>query len=142
MPKLIVHAFVFVAVSMLTTSCLHAGTVDEEEMLGLAAALTKVSAPVHSTVRYKNPPTNIHDEALLGLATAHNPKLLNAFDGYVLKARQDGLYSSVLVCAGHGNTALIEDAGCTGGFDLQIWKTNPQHSCDYVLDLAQTCSGN
>lgn len=134
--------FVFIAVALLTTSCLHAAPVDEEKMLGLAAALIKVSAPVHATVRYKNPPDDLRDDALIALATSHNPALLNAFNGYILKARQNGPNSSVLVCDDRGETALIEDAGCTGSLDLHIWKLTPQQPCDYVLDLDQTCPVN
>jgi len=126
---------VLASVVMLTTSCLHAAQIDAEEVSGLAAALTKVSAPVHSTVRYKNPPADIGDAALLNLATAHNPALLAAFDGYVLKARQDGSNSSVLVCK--GEIALVEDAGCTGKSDWTA--SQPDQPCEYVLDLAATC---
>jgi len=129
------NLIVFASVAVLSASCLHAAQVDPEEISGLAAALTKVSAPVHSTVRYKNPPADIGDAALLALATAHNPSLLAAFDGYVLRARQDGPNSSVLVCK--GEIALVEDAGCTGQSDWHA--TQADHPCDYVLDLATTC---
>lgn len=140
MRTLTLNVIVLSAVALLTTSCLHASAADDEKILGLAAALTKVSSAVNTTVRYKNPPADLHDGPLLAFATAHNPSLLKAFDGYVLKARQSGKNSSVLICDAQGQTALIEDAGCTAKSDLNIQQTHPGQPCDYVLDLAVTCA--
>jgi len=42
---------------------------DREEMYIRASALTKLSAAVESTVRYKNPPPELSDRELLTLAT-------------------------------------------------------------------------
>lgn len=120
-------------------SCLHAAPFDQEELLGAAAALTKVSAPVHTAVRYKNPAKTLADVSLLEFSTAHNPGLLERFKDYTLRARQEGKNSSVLVCDAQGSTALIEDAGCTSHLDRRIWETQPNHPCSYVLDLATTC---
>lgn len=118
-------------------SCLHAQPADPEEVAGLAAALTKVSAPLHSAVRYKTPAPGLKDQALLDFATAHNPALLERFRGYVLKARQENGNSSVLVCDAQGAAALAEDAGCTGAAD---WKAETLETpCAYVLDLKATC---
>lgn len=129
------------AVTLLFASCLHAAQPDEEHMLGLADTLTKLSAPVHTTVRYKTPPPDLADRALLEAAVAHNPRLLSALDGYVLKARQDeNKNSSVLLCDAQGEIAYVEDAGCTSALDQQIWQTHPNHPCTYVLDLAAVCT--
>jgi hypothetical protein len=46
---------------------------DSEEMYVKASALTKLSAAVESTVRYKNPPPDLGDSELLELATRHDP---------------------------------------------------------------------
>ena len=48
---------------------------DREEMYIKASALTKLSAAVESTVRYKNPPPGLNDRELLTLATRHDPAL-------------------------------------------------------------------
>ncbi|MEW5858673.1 MAG: hypothetical protein AB1861_15010 [Cyanobacteriota bacterium] len=49
--------------------CAHFGQSHAEKMLTLASALTKLSAAVESTVRYKNPPQNITDTELLEMST-------------------------------------------------------------------------
>lgn len=135
MRKMTIQVLMIASMALLSTSCLHAAQLDKEEISGLSAALTKVAAPVHSTVRYKNPPADISDAALLSLATTHNPSLLSPFDGYILKARQVGRNSSVLVCK--DEMALVEDAGCTGTSDWHA--VLPDTPCAYVLDLAATC---
>lgn len=122
-----------------TASCFDAVPLDSEKVLGLAGALTKVSATVHTTVRYKNPPPDLMDRELLTLATSHTPKLLDRFDGYVLKARQSGGHSSVLLCDAKGETALVEDAGCTSKSDVHVWETHPGHACVFILNLEETC---
>lgn len=135
------HKFMLVAaLVLLSASCLHAQPIDAEEMAGLSAALLKVSATVHSAVRNKNPDPTLHDADLLAFSTAHMPSYLNRFNGYVLKARQEGKNSSVLVCDAEGKLALIEDAGCTSPSDWQAPALTAP--CDYVLDLAQTCPAN
>lgn len=127
--------------TLLFSSCLHADQPDQEQLLGLADTLTKLSAPVHTTVRYKNPASELADRPLLEAAVAHNPRLLSALDGYVLKARQDeAKNSSVLLCDAKGEIAYVEDAGCTSKLDELIFNTHPNHPCDYVLDLTATCS--
>jgi len=127
------------AIALSATSCLNATPPDNEEMLGLAGALTKVSAMVHTTVRYKKPPPDLADSNLLSLATSPNPKLLDRFNDYVLKARQSEGHSSVLLCDAQGETALVEDAGCTSKSDIHLWETHPGHPCAYVLNLQDTC---
>lgn len=121
-----------------STSCLHAQSVDEEEIATLSAALIKVSSAVHTAVRYKSPDPTLQDNALLDFAIAHNPRLLNRFDAYVLKARQTGANSSVLVCTADGTHALIEDAGCTGQSDWHA--SSLTEPCEYTLDLNAACA--
>jgi hypothetical protein len=134
------NTFAFLAVAVLTTSCLHAAPIDNEKMLGLAAALTKLTASVDSAVLNKGVDPSFEDQALLDFSTAHDPSLLRPFDGFVLKARQSGQDSSVLVCDQNGQIALIEDTACTPFPDQKIWQTTPNQPCDYVLDLAKVCA--
>lgn len=121
-----------------STSCLHAQSVDEEEIASLSAALIKVSSTVHTAVRYKSPDPSLQDKALLEFAISHNPRLLNRFDAYVLKARQTGANSSVLVCTADGVHALIEDAGCTGRSDWHVGSR--AEPCEFKLDLSAVCA--
>lgn len=131
---------VFATTLMLITACVHGGNAAEKEMSEVSAALTKVSAAVHVTVRYETPVPPLADAALLDRATTYNTSLLDRFTAYALKARQVGKNSSVLVCK--DDVALIEDAGCTGELDAPIWESQPDQPCDYVLDLATVCPAN
>lgn len=134
--------FALLAIITLTASCSMAGPLDDRVLLGVGDALTKVSAPVHATVRYKNPPADLQDAALIDMALQDFTERLDPMRGYVLKARQEGRNSSVLLCDEQGQIGLIEDAGCTGELDDKIWRTQPNHPCAYVLDLAVTCPAN
>ncbi|PCI37675.1 MAG: hypothetical protein COB46_13185 [Rhodospirillaceae bacterium] len=139
MRPLLIKTTALFFVSIMASACFHTGSTDEETMLGLASALTKVSAATNSAVRYKHPPADLKDRALLDFATAHNPSLLNKFEGYVLKARQSGKSSSVLVCDEQGKTALIEDTGCTAKLDVHLWQSDPLKACEYDLDIKAVC---
>ena len=76
-----------------------------------ASALTKLSAAVESTVRYKNPPTGLDERELLTLSTRHDPALLDNFKGYTIRVLRQSRHSVVLVCDATGSRALLEDAG-------------------------------
>lgn len=111
---------------------------DSEEMYIKASALTKLSAAVESTVRYKNPPPDLSDSELLALATTHDPALLENFKGYKVRVLRQDQHSAVLVCDGTGARALLEDAGCTGPMDRNRWIGKPQ-PCDFSVDLRKVC---
>jgi hypothetical protein len=111
---------------------------DPEEMYIKASALTKLSAAVESTVRYKNPPPELADDELLKLATRHDPVLLENFRGYKVRVRREARHSIVLVCDASGTRALLEDAGCTGPMDNQRWTGKPQ-PCEFSIDTRAVC---
>ncbi len=111
---------------------------DGEDMYIKASALTKLSAAVESTVRYKNPPSSLTDEQLLELATRHDPILLENFEGYKLRVRREGRHAVVLVCDVFGKRALLEDVGCSGRMDQAHWMGNPE-PCEFSIDLRQQC---
>lgn len=111
---------------------------DGEDMYIKASALTKLSAAVESTVRYKNPPSSLTDEQLLELATRHDPMLLENFKGNKVRVLREGRHSIVLVCDTFGNRALLEDAGCTGRMDRAHW-TGKSEPCKFSIDLRQQC---
>lgn len=112
----------------------------DEDLPNLAEALMPVSSAVDGYLNFSDAPIDLDGKALLDRATAHNPKLLERFAGYVVLARRDGLASSVLVCDKDGTRALMEDSGCTGGkFDARLWDSPAPLPCDFQLDLKQVC---
>ena len=105
----------------------------------LGSALTKLSAAVESTVRYKDPEDRISDAELLILATRHDPGLLEPFADYtVLVLRQDK-HALVLVCTKDGNIGLLEDAGCSSELDRHLWKEEPPKRCEFTVKVQEAC---
>ncbi len=127
-------------VSVLLIGCSIYSSSSDEDMYKLASALTKLSAAVESTVRYKDPPQNLSDDELLDLATRHDPRLLQPFTGYKLRVLSQEHHAIVLICTKDGTHALLEDAGCTGELDVHLWQSNPQLACEFTLTVAQTCT--
>ncbi len=113
---------------------------DSEEMYIKASELTKLSAAVESTVRYKNPPPDLSESELLVLATRHDPVLLENFNGYKVRVLRQDRHSVVLVCDSTGAHALLEDAGCTGPMDRARWMGKPE-PCEFSLDTRNICGG-
>jgi hypothetical protein len=111
---------------------------DREEMYIKASALTNLAAAMESTVRYKNPPSELSDRELLTLATQHDPILLDNFKGYTVRVLRQARHSAVLVCDANGNRALLEDAGCTGPMDRHRWVGKPA-PCEFTIDTAEVC---
>jgi hypothetical protein len=141
-----IHPPVTVAVTVALVLALAAGCApltgvprpDREEMYIKASALTKLSAAVESTVRYKNPPLGLSDRQLLTLATRHDPALLDNFKGYSVRVLRQARHSIVLVCDTSGTRALLEDVGCSGPMDRHRWmgKAEP---CEFTIDTAAVC---
>ena len=104
-----------------------------------ASALTKLSASVESTVRYKNPPENISDEDLLMLATEHDPALLSPFAENSIRIFTENRHSAVLICTKDGTSALLEDTACTAALDKQRWQITAD-PCKFTLDLNLLCT--
>jgi hypothetical protein len=111
---------------------------DREEMYIKASALTKLSAAVESTVRYKNPSPELNDRELLTLATRHDPVLLDNFKGYRVRVLRQARHSVVLVCDKTGARALLEDAGCSGPMDRHRWMEK-QEPCEFTINTAEVC---
>ncbi|SCX89657.1 hypothetical protein SAMN05216420_101260 [Nitrosospira sp. Nl5] len=132
---------VVIAVSILAACASSQKYPDSEEMYVKASALTKLSAAVESTVRYKNPPPELGESELLALATGHDPVLLENFKGYRVKVLRKDRHSVVLVCDAVGTHALLEDAGCTGPMDRERWKGRLT-PCEFSIDTAAVCGGD
>jgi hypothetical protein len=111
---------------------------DREEMYIKASALTKLSAAVESTVRYKNPPLGLNDRQLLSLATQHDPALVDNFKGYTVRVLRQPRHSVVLVCDTLGTRALLEDAGCSGPMERHRWMGKPE-PCEFTINTAEVC---
>jgi hypothetical protein len=113
--------------------------IDAEEMYVKASALTKLSAAVESTVRYKNPPSGLGEQELLVFATRHDPVLLENFKGYKVRVLRRERHSVVLICEVTGDRALLEDAGCTGPMDRARWKEQSR-PCEFSIDPGTACA--
>ena len=132
---------VAIIISFLTGCTSHPKRPDPEEMYSQASALTKLSAAVESTVRYKNPPSELGESELLVLATRHDPVLLENFKNYKIRVLREARHSAVLVCDASGTRALLEDAGCTGPMDRERWKDKPE-PCEFSIDTRVVCGGD
>lgn len=111
----------------------------EREMNYLASALTKVSAAVDATVRYRRPPEGLSEAELLRTATAHDAALMKPFDGMTVRVLRSGRDSAVLVCQA-GGRALLEDAGCTAKLDVHRWNAVGVAQCEFILDVSKVCA--
>jgi len=113
---------------------------DSENMLPLASALTKLSATVESTVRYKNPPVGISDADLLILSTQHDPRILEPFSDFTVRVLNQDRHAVVLVCNKEGKYGLLEDAGCSPEIDKHLWKEQPPVPCQFSLSPSNVCN--
>ena len=111
----------------------------EQEMNYLASALTKLSAAVDATVRYRRPPEGLSEGELLRTATAHDPELMKPFEGLTVRVLRRGRDSAVLVCQ-PGGRALLEDAGCTAKLDVHRWSAAEGTQCEFTLDVHKVCA--
>jgi hypothetical protein len=119
-----VNSTVLALAAVLLASC--ATQPSEREMNYLASALTKVSAAVDATVRYRRQPESL---------TEGEP-----FDGLSVRVLRSGRDSAVLVCQPQGK-ALLEDAGCTAKLDAHRWRTTGGgNQCAFTLDLDKVCA--
>ena len=133
-----IHLLVYLALaaSLLAACALRPS---EREMNYLASALTKVSAAVDATVRFRPPPTAASEAEMLQASTAHDPGLLKPFADYTLRVQRSGRASVVLVCDRAAKTALLEDAGCTAKLDEHRWSAATAQRCEFTLDLSTVC---
>lgn len=111
----------------------------EEDMLKLGSALTKLSAAVESTCRYKSSSAEAKDAELLAFATQHDPSLLQHFSGLRVLARCDARHGAVLICNDSGDEALLEDVGCTAKLDRHAWRDDSRTKCAYTVSPRQLC---
>lgn len=128
----------FTSVSLL--GCRESNAMDQEAMLRLASALTKLSAAVESTCRYKNPPEGLRDTGLVEFATSHDPTLSVPFRDYVVKGKCEERHGVVLVCAKEDNRALLEDTGCSARLDTHLWQAVPPKACEFTVKVEQACA--
>ena len=115
------------------------GPYSEENMMALAAALTKVSAAAEVNLRDGAPSDMLTDDEFLAQSVAHDPGLLQPFAAVSIKAARQGRHTVILVCSRDGATALLEDLGCTAAMDRHRWKDDPPSACAFTSGLAQIC---
>lgn len=129
--------FLFSLLLSLVTGC--ATQPNEHEMNYLGSALTKLSASVDATARYKRAADGLSGDQLLQASTDHDPELLKPFNGYTVRVMRSGRDSAVLICQAGGGNALLEDAGCTTKMDVHRWRQDSQR-CEFTLDVQTTCA--
>jgi hypothetical protein len=123
---------------LLLASC--ATQLNEREMNHMASALTKLSAAVDVTVRYRAPAETLSEGELLLAATGHNSQRMEPFQGMTVRVKRSGRDSAVLVCQ-PGGKALLEDAGCTAKLDVHRWKEPSRNDgCEFTLDVVKVCA--
>lgn len=131
-----------IAIAALVIGALLSGCAlrpSEREMNYLASALTKVSAAVDATVRFRPSPADASQAQILQLSTAHDAGLLKPFDHYTVHVLRSGRLSAVLVCDSSGKVALLEDAGCTAKLDEHRWASPTAQWCEFTMDLPAVC---
>lgn len=132
-------AIILVA-SVSLLGCREGNAMDPEAMLRLASALTKLSAAVESTCRYKNPPEGLRDAGLVSFATRHDPSLSVPFRDYVVRGKCEERHGIVLVCTKDDGRALLEDTGCSARLDAHLWQAEPPRACEFTVKVEQACA--
>lgn len=135
-----IHLLVYLALASLLAAC--ALRPSEREMNYLASALTKVSAAVDATVRFRPPPAAASEAEMLQASTAHDPGLLRPFADYILRVQRSGRASAVLVCDRAAKTALLEDAGCTARADVCSIAKRAGGDCEQKVANSETTNGH
>ncbi len=131
----------YVLIIAIVTGCAHCRQKDDEKMLSLADSLTKLSTKVESAVRYGNPPDNAPSDELLKLATQHDPEILDGFAGYKIRINSKDRHAVVLLCSNDGQRGLLEDLGCTGRLDRNLWREMTEMPCAFTLSVELGCGG-
>lgn len=101
----------------------------DDPMISLAKAVDVIADTL---------PSDAKDEVIFEevVRRSNNPKLLEPFDGYKLKARlQDGT-GIILLCSQDGKEGIIEDVTCTTRPDTF---RPPGSPCEYLLDVKKVC---
>ena len=111
-----------------------------QKMQTLGDELRRLTAAVQGEVSADPAGTaGLSDRELLARATAHDPALLEPFDGYSVRTSREGDYIAVLVCTPDGKRGLLEDTNCTVALDRQLWRDAPEQACQSTVRLADVC---
>ena len=128
-----------IVLSLLVSACAINANADNDGMFIMSSQLTKLSAAVESTVRYKNPPADLDEQGLLILSTQHDSQLLENFSGFKVRALSKERHSVVLICTVDGLRGLLEDAACTPALDRHHWKDSPNQPCEFTVETVTAC---
>ncbi len=137
--KGVIRSIVLVVFLLTFVGCTTSRATETEKMYVLGSALSKLSASVESTVRYKDPEEGISDAELLILSTRHDPGLLEPFTGYKVRVLRQDKHAVVLICTKDGNIGLLEDAGCSFELDQHLWKADPPKHCEFTVRIQDEC---
>jgi hypothetical protein len=118
-------------------SCAHA--TEDEKMLQLGSALTKLSLAVEDFIHFEDVPADMTDTDILSRATDHDPRLLTPFNDVKLRVKSDMKHAIILVCTKDETQALLEDAGCSAPLDAHLWESPSPLACEFTLSAAEAC---
>lgn len=102
-------------------------------MNGIKGPLSRLTQAVNSAVRYKKVPQGLSDLELLKFSTASNPALFEGLASYLIRIKQIGSETVLLLCSPDGKRALLEDISSTPAVDKERWKSNDS-GCDFTID--------
>jgi hypothetical protein len=111
----------------------------DSEMYQRASALTKLSAAMEAYVRFGNPAPSLTSEEMLAEGTAHDPALLTNVGDFTIKVLARERHAVVLMCTKAGDSALLEDAGCTAPLETHHWQ-QARRACNFTVDVAIVCA--
>ncbi len=102
----------------------------DDYMIPLAKAVDVIADQVSPSAK---------DDEILKVAVERsgNPKLIDPFTGYTLKARIDNGVGVILLCSKDGREGIIEDVTCTTRPDTHRPSGSP---CTYLLDVKAVCA--
>lgn len=136
MKKHIVNYFLAIFFACMLVGCAKP---QDEVMYPLASRLLKLTESAEALERFAHPDPALSDEVFLAEAVEHDPQLINPFDDYTLKVLRNGIDVILLVCTKDGQTALLEDFGCTTKLDCHHWK-QPNMPCEFSMEIEAACS--
>lgn len=126
-----------ISLMVLLSGCYTATNYNSEVMADLASQLKDIAAAVDGTLKFSESSYSSTDE-LLKVAINNDVSKLTPFNDYKLIIEVQKNHAVLLLC--NGDTALIEDIGCTAQSDLQHWKSDSIHSCLITLEAKNLCN--
>ena len=127
--------------SLAITGCADRRSHEAQTIRPMASSLTKLSSEVEALIRYGNPPENATEDALFAIATKNDKGFIDAFGDYKLRLHAQNKHAIILLCTKDGKRGLLEDLGCTGTLDRNLWEEDAEKPCAFSLSIDFGCAG-